>query len=253
MNAISQIKSENLYRAKHLNVSNPALQKLHTLRPNIAMPAHHTKLSVIILGGFFMTVHHLKKYEQMYRQYGIENIELISPSIHNMTIPRLCERFARQLLRSLETKNNPAVIHMFSGAVWIYYALNDIAHSRERNKIKAVIFESTPLDVKPEQFGRFLAWKFKRNYQRSWSYPFVVFRLLAGISGKWEKRNLIRMTSIPSHLKVLCIYSKTDTITCKQFIEHYLDTLEQKGICVHRLLLNNARHCLAIRDSNPHL
>ena len=251
MNNLNKAKNEYQYSYQFSNINSTNNNYKQSPTSNLTKFAHDKRrLSVLIIGGFLMNIHHLKKYEQLYRQYCIDDVTLITPSLQNMTIPTLCEQFARKLLAFLECRRDSVVIHVFSGAVWIYYALNDLAHSKQRNKVKAVIFESTPLDVKPEQFGRFLAWKLQREYRPFWSYPFIAFRLLAGITSNWESRNLVRMESIPEHIKVLFIYSKNDKVISRKYIDQYNRLLKNKGIATYSLALNSARHCLAIRDDN---
>ncbi|MCH9673061.1 MAG: TMEM53 family protein [Gammaproteobacteria bacterium] len=206
------------------------------------------ELRVLLLGGFGMRRRHLNAYCGVYRALGVSPMDAIALDVLTMTIPRQCDRFARRLLDRLERSNERLVIHLFSGAVWIYFALNAYASPALRARIVGVVFESTPLDSKPEQFGRFLSWKLGRNYRRYWSYPFYVYRTLVGISRKWESRNANRMLSVPSSTQVLFIYSHSDSIADAKYIERYIEQLRGKQVRVSALRLHEARHCLAIKD-----
>ena len=187
-------------------------------------------VSVLIIGGFAMKPRHLMKYRKLYREQGIERVETLAPSILTMTVPRFADRAARQLLTQLQDHDGEIVLHLFSGAVWIYYALNEFAPDAVRSKIRAVVFESTPLDVKPEQFGRFMAWKLGRAYQPIWSRPFVLYRWLVGISPTWEARNRRNMLALPAAQKVLFVYSQSDVIAEPSYIDQYVTALHSSAV-----------------------
>lgn len=203
---------------------------------------------VVLLGGFGMADRHLRKYEQLYRRLGVHDVHLRSPGVLHGTIPRRCDAYARRLVAQLTALERPLVLHVFSGAVWIYYALNHFADEALRRRILGVVFESTPLDVTPEQFGRFTAWRLGRRFHRGWSRPFVLYRWLVGISPDWEADNVRRMLSLPAHLQILGIYADDDPVADSGFITHYFNALLRQGHRVRTLRLESARHCLAIRD-----
>ena len=207
-------------------------------------------LAVFIVGGFAMKTKHLDKYKILYSELGVHHVELRSPTRVTMTIPRQCDRYARCLAHQLEQTERPIILHLFSGGVWIYYALNEFLSGAARRRIHAVVFESTPLDVKPEQFGRFAAWAAGFDYRPVWSYPFVLYRKLVGISSAWEARNRIRMFNLPQHLKVVFIYSKVDPVADPRYIEAYASQLHNRGIDVSTVVLSAARHCRAIHDQH---
>lgn len=203
----------------------------------------------VLLAGFGMQARHLQKYETLYRRLGVPDVHAFVPGVLNGTWPRRCDAYAKVLARRLEELDRPIVLHVFSGGVWVYYALNAFASDALRRRIVAVVFESTPLDVTPEQFGRFAAWFLGRRYHAGWSWPFVPYRWLVGISPRWEARNVQRMLNLPRHLQVLGIFADDDPVADPGFIASYLRALETQGLTVRALRLQAARHCLALRDA----
>ena len=206
------------------------------------------QIQVVLLAGFAMSQHHLEKYRGLYGQFGVAGSEGVVPGLACMTVPRLCDRYAKRLAERLDRGQGPLVLHVFSGAVWIYFALNQFASAGLRRLIVGIVFESTPLDVQAEQFGRFAAWFAGRRYRPAWSRPFVPYRRVVGISARWEARNRAWMRAIPVWVQVLAIHSRQDPVADANYIQRYLDTLASLGCGVSALTLDSARHCLAIRD-----
>lgn len=217
-----------------------------TRRAACAGPAPGAPTSGLMIGGFTMTGRHLDHYRHLYRELGLTRVLQRTPSLAAMSIPAFCERYARDLARECFTLEGGVHLHLFSGSIWIYYALNQIPGIRAR--VRSVVMESTPLDVGAEQFGRFAAWRLRRTYGRGWSYPFMAYRRLVGISGRWEIENSKRMHALPAALPILSIYSKADPVADPDFIRHYNAELARRGCRVRALELDHARHCLAMRD-----
>lgn len=225
--------------------------------PTVAVPRATTvsvheplraDLNTLLIGGFGMRMAHLEKYRQLYVGLGVDMTTAITPSVLTMTIPARCEAYATRLAEGLERVPGAIRLHLFSGAVWIYYALNALASPQLRDRIVSVVFESTPLDSRAEQFGRFLAWRCGRSYQPWWALPFHPYRSAVGISQRWEAQNRRRMTNLPEHLRVLCIYSSADQVADARYIEAYIAALRLRKLRVTWLRLTNGRHCLAMRD-----
>jgi hypothetical protein len=207
-----------------------------------------SKHTAFIIGGFGMSKQQLLRYMRLYLNMGFAEVKMFTPPMSVMTIPALCEKYAKRMIEIIRTQDEGIHFHLFSGSVWIFYALNDLCGEDMRRRIHSVVMESTPLDVKAEQFGRFLAWRLKRRYQAVYAIPFMFYRWFVRITPAWENRNRRRMLDVPQHCSLLCVYSKSDQIVDPLYIENYLHVLSIKGVNVKKLVLDQADHCHAIRD-----
>ena len=203
---------------------------------------------VVIIGGFGMTDRHLRYHERLYKSFGLTTIVRLTYPVLTLTRPKALRREATKLERMLleEHSGAPVVFHLFSGAIFLYHYLIGAMQSQLRARMRAVVFESTPLDLKSEQFGRFLAWRLGVRYRPIMNLPFIPYRRIVRIAGSGEIANERQIDATPTDLEALIISADNDPILSQEYITSYSARIAALGANVSRLRLSSARHCRAI-------
>lgn len=205
---------------------------------------------VVIFGGFEMQPRHCQQLAALYREQQSNRVEVFCHSLHEMTIPRIGDRRARRLADwfNRNESDEGLVIHLFSGAVFIFGGVLPYLKDSVLDKIRGVVFECSPMDCKAEQFGRFLSWRLGREYTFNYAAPFVALRPLVGITKRYERRHKHERLLLPTNAKVHFIQCENDPIVDNDYVEKYLQELTARGHETSKTTHQHARHCRAIKD-----
>lgn len=203
----------------------------------------------IIFGGFGMQPGHCAKLANIYRKDHGNDVVALCHSLHEMTIPRIGRRRARQLAEKINRYDDgDLTVHLYSGAVFIFGCLLPLLNDKVRESIRAVIFESSPMDCRAEQFGRFLSWRLGREYTPKYAAPFVALRPMVGITRRFQVRHRHERLLLPSHARVHFIQCANDPIIDSDYVETYRQELEARGHITSLTTHRDARHCRALSD-----
>lgn len=227
------------------------VQLLSRLGGNHTVPVECRATSrALILGGFGMQPDHCRELEKLYRENQIATVTPICHSLPGMTVFRIGDRRARELAQWFNTHcaEDHSVIHLFSGAVFVFGLFLSYLTEQARNAIHGVVFECSPMDCQAEQFGRFLSWRLGRQYSRRYALPFSVLRPLMGINRRFEVAHQRALLLLPTHTKFHFIQSDNDPIIDAAYVEAYGRSLEGRGHTVSMTSHADARHCRALSD-----
>ena len=205
---------------------------------------------VVIFGGFGMQPHHCGQLAALYRQKQSDEVEVFCHSLHEMTVPRIGDRRAQQLAARFNQDESEGglIVHLFSGAVFIFGCLLPYLKDSVREAIRGVVFECSPMDCKAEQFGRFLSWRLGREYAPKYALPFVALRPLVGITKRFELRHKHERLLLPTSARVHFIQCENDPIVDSGYVELFQRELIARGHEVSHTTHQRARHCRAITD-----
>lgn len=203
----------------------------------------------LIFGGFGMQPSHCERLAEIYRENYGNDVVALCHSLHEMTVPRIGRRRARQLAETLnQGTDTELTIHLFSGAAFIFGCLLSHLTDEVRNSIRAVIFESSPMGCRAEQFGRFLSWRIGRDYTPKYAAPFVALRPMVGINRRFETRHRRERLLLPAHVRVHFIQCDGDPIIDSGYVETYRRELDAQGHMTSITTHRGARHCRALSD-----
>lgn len=221
---------------------------------NVELPAAASEatehVTVVIIGGFGMQEKHLEIFRKFHSRLGATDVKLVCLPFTALTLPPLIKRSVRRLQQELSQDDGQVLYHVFSGAIWLYLYFNRMADDALRARSRGVIFESTPVEDKPGQFGRYLAWRLKRRYHPIFALPFVLYRRIVFAWPRWHREVKENFERLDAALKVLFVYSENDPIADPDAIERYADRLRDRSLEIMNVRLPRARHCMAIRDQN---
>lgn len=204
----------------------------------------------LIFGGFDMQPKHCRGIADLYRQHGAQSVTPLCHSLRQMTVVRLGDRQARQLAHRFAslTAHDEVVVHLYSGAVFIFFRLLGYLPVQARQAIRAVVFECSPMDCQAEQFGRFASWRLGRDYRRRHAAPFVLLRPLAGITRRFERDHHAAMRLLDAETAVHFILCDNDPIIDPGYVTAYHRELSDRGHITSLTLHRGARHCRALSD-----
>lgn len=204
----------------------------------------------LIFGGFGMEPKHCSQLATLYQKFGAHRVTPLCHSLQQMTVPRLGDRQARKLARefALLGHHDDVVVHLFSGAVFIFFRMLGYLPEQARQAIRAVIFECSPMDCRAEQFGRFVSWRLDRNYGAHFAAPFLLLRPMAGITRRFEARHRQDMRRIPARALVHFVLCEDDPIIDPDYVEAYRQELTALGHVTSMTIHSGARHCRALTD-----
>lgn len=197
-----------------------------------------------------MQPRHCRGISDFYRQQGAQSVTLLCHSLQEMTVVRLGDRQARRLAQRFATltPHDEVVVHLYSGAVFIFFRLLGHLPKAACRAIRAVVFECAPMDCQAEQFGRFASWRLGRDYRRRHAAPFVLLRPLVGITRRFEREHHAAMRLLGVETAVHFILCEDDPIIDPDYVETYQRDLSDRGHATSLTLHRNARHCRALAD-----
>ncbi len=204
----------------------------------------------LIFGGFGMQSKHCSELAGIYSEHGASEVVALCHPLRQMVVPRLGLRRARKLAGNFARfgQGDDVVVHLFSGAVFIFFIMLKYMPEQARQSIRAVVFESSPMDCGAEQFGRYVSWRLGRTYRPLYAAPFVPLRPMTGITRRFEAQLREGRFILAPEAKIHFIQCKDDQIVDASYIDDYRRQLEARGHDTSERTYSGARHCRALSD-----
>ena len=105
----------------------------------------------------------LKKYSSLYKPHQM-NVITVTSTIRELTTPKLFSRRGKDLATQLLQRNQPLIIHTFSGGFWMMISMLEHMDKewREEN-VKTIVLDSCPIMSNVEAIQGFLDHILKRK------------------------------------------------------------------------------------------
>ena len=204
----------------------------------------------ILFGGFDMKPCHLSRLSKLYQKNNLSEVEILCQPLHMLSIPFFGARRALEIAEWMNglDHNDGNVIHVFSGATYLFARVLSHLTERARASIKGVVFECSPMDCGPEQFGRFVSWRLGRQYSSKYALPFIPFCSFAGLNERFKARYRMERMLLSVDTKVCFVLSSEDQIIDPSFVNEYKLELEKNGNITSMTEFKGAGHCRALLD-----
>jgi len=213
--------------------------------------------NAVVFGGFGFGNRQMKKHEALYTEHGFSTTPVLS-TVTQLSSPYHGDRRGKQLAEKLMEKDEELVLHAISGSVWtMIYMLHHMDPAWRDEKVKAIMFDSSPPKSDIYAFGGWLAFATKQPVMKNLAFIFEPYRMYQGINSEWEAGNHARMFGpaavIPRSAHCLFIQGRNDPVLDTGYVDSFMADVREhakEGANVQSVLFEKARHAMAVVE-NP--
>lgn len=216
---------------------------------------------VVLLGWGAAKRRHLRPYEALYRERGLEVVsEVLDPMAARRGAPMDAEiaRIARQVC----VLEGPLLVHMFSRVGFITYAalLESAAGERLRTRVAAHVFDSgpgVPLRLTPGVYVEQMAGGIVAPLvDRPWRRQLLELPLRAALHGHYHLAPRVRRHYADARARyvmhapivpALCLYSPTDCVVDARSVEAFAERERREGASVELCVFPGSAHVQHLR------
>jgi len=221
----------------------------------------------ICIGWFGAEVKYVRKYAEMYVSEGGCDAVVIAPPSAATLVPTAADAYASVVARALENvvQDRDVVLHVASNGGFIFCGTLMIAHQKLFSRVKGVVFDCAPGDLRPDIIARALTAVVKGTSATNAPAPaifetFATWLLntayikdrLRAVDEAWGKiEGGTRADALsPALCKAMFVYSEADVLISPREIEAFARTRRLKTGEENVVLkkFNSAAHCEIGRD-----
>jgi hypothetical protein len=156
-------------------------------------PIDATGADVVVFGGFGFGKRQMAKHEALYTEHGFSVTPVMS-SPFDLSSPKAASAMGKELATQLMEQDKDIACHAISGSVWtMIYMLEYMDADFRNEKVKAIMFDSSPPMSDIYAFGGWLSFATKQAWLKNLSFVFEPYRMYQGINSEWESANYKRM------------------------------------------------------------
>lgn len=176
----------------------------------------------------------------------------------DLSSPKAASAKGKQLAAQLMEQDKDIACHAISGSVWtMIYMLSYMEPEWRDERVKAIMFDSSPPQSDIHAFGGWLSFATKQPWLAAFAFIFEPYRMYQGINDEWEAGNHARMFGpgavIPRGAHVLFMHGRNDPVLNTDYVGSFIADVKdhaEPGANVQEVIFEKARHAMAVVE-NP--
>lgn len=216
-----------------------------------------TGVNAVVFGGFGFGPRQMAKHEALYKVHGFGTTPVLS-TVFELSSPSDANRRGKFLAEQVQEEDQDVVVHAISGSFWtMVYMFSHMDPAWRNERVKAIMFDSSPPKSDVNAFGGWLAFATKQPWVKNLAFIFQPYRIYQGINDKWESENHARMFGedavIPRNAHCLFIRGQNDPVLDSDYVDSFIADVKEHanpGANVQDVRFQKARHAMAVVE-NP--